>query len=76
MDRVIELDRDDDLYCQRLEQPWYHGNEVNQYVRAENVLAQFARIFGGELASGRATRPTWSLFSWRAPRSVSGRAAA
>jgi hypothetical protein len=56
VDRVIEIDRNDDLYCQYLREPWYHGNVVNEYVRAENVLAQFERIFAASNGGRRSLR--------------------
>ncbi|HEY2882779.1 MAG TPA: glycosyltransferase family 10 [Pirellulales bacterium] len=45
IEHVIAVDRDDELYCQYLEQPWYHNNRVNQYVDPANVLARFNEIF-------------------------------
>ena len=48
VERVIEVDRDDALYCEIMRQPWYHGDKVNHYVRPENVLSQFERIFTPE----------------------------
>ena len=45
IDRIIELDRDDEKYLQYHRQSWYHGNRVNAYVAPENVLAQFETIF-------------------------------
>ena len=48
VDRVVEVDRNDDLYCDYLRQPWYQGNQVNQYVQPEHVLEQFHRIFAAD----------------------------
>jgi alpha(1,3/1,4) fucosyltransferase len=45
IDRVIEVDRHDDLYLELLRQPWLNGNRLNQYIDPENILAQFERIF-------------------------------
>ncbi len=45
IERVIEVDRDDELYLEYLKQPWFHGNHVNSYIDRQNVLAQFERIF-------------------------------
>lgn len=59
VDRVVEIDRDDALYCRYLREPWYHDDVVNEYVRPENVLGQFERIFGAER----------QILEWR-PRSV------
>jgi hypothetical protein len=62
VDRVVEIDRDDALFCEYLREPWYHGNVVNEYVRPENVLAQFERIFGAE-RSGMKWQPR-SFWPW------------
>jgi hypothetical protein len=61
VDRVVEVDRNDELYCQYLREPWYHGNVVNEYVRPENVLAQFERIFATEPIRRRGRRFAWQL---------------
>lgn len=44
IERVIEIDRNDNLYLEYLKQPWYHDNRINQYVDPQNVLSQFERI--------------------------------
>ncbi|HEX6961632.1 MAG TPA: glycosyltransferase family 10 [Lacipirellula sp.] len=59
VDRVVELDRDDELYCQYLREPWHHGNVVNAYVREENVLAQFERILAADPSGRRRRRLAW-----------------
>jgi hypothetical protein len=64
VERVVELDRDDRQYCQMLRQPWFHRNEVNQYVRPENVLAQFERIVSAA-ATPRRRPPLARLWSGR-----------
>jgi hypothetical protein len=45
IERIIKLDRDDDLYVEYLKQPYYHNNEVNEYINPANVLRQFDYIF-------------------------------
>jgi hypothetical protein len=45
IERVLEVDRNDDLYLELLRQPWLNGNRLNQYIDPENILAQFERIF-------------------------------
>ncbi|MDI6774068.1 MAG: glycosyltransferase family 10 [Verrucomicrobiota bacterium] len=47
VERVAKVDQDDALYLEYLRQPCYVGNRVNEYIKPENVLAQFARIFEG-----------------------------
>ncbi len=48
VEQVIQVDRDDELYCRILREPWYHGNVVNEFVRPENVVAKFAEILTGD----------------------------
>ncbi len=45
IERVIEVDRNDDLFCHYMRQPWLHHNRVNEYADRRNILAQFDRIF-------------------------------
>jgi hypothetical protein len=45
VERVMEVDRNDELYAEYLRQPWYHDNRVNQYVDSERVLSRFEEIF-------------------------------
>lgn len=45
IEHVIRLDQDDELYRQYLNEPCYHQNQVNGYIKPENVLQQFERIF-------------------------------
>jgi len=48
VDTVIELDRDDDAYLEKMSRPWFHNDEPNEFVKTENIRAQFVRIFGQE----------------------------
>ena len=43
--RIAELDNDRNKYIEYLSEPYYNGNRVNEYVKPENVLKQFDRIF-------------------------------
>jgi hypothetical protein len=54
VEQVVQVDRDDELYCRILREPWYHGNEVNEFVRPENVVAKFAEIFSAAATERRA----------------------
>jgi hypothetical protein len=44
IDYIIELDKDQDKYIEKLKQPYFHDNEVNEFVREENLKAFFDRI--------------------------------
>jgi len=45
IERIVELDRNDDLYLQLLEAPWYHQNQMPSYLDEQNILLQFEKIF-------------------------------
>ena len=45
VERVIEIDRNDDLYLEYLREPWFHGNAPPQHLLPEAMLDQFERIF-------------------------------
>jgi hypothetical protein len=44
--KVVELDKNDDLYLEYLRQPWYPGNRVTSYVNEKRIMARFKQIFG------------------------------
>lgn len=45
IEKIIELDNNDDKYLELLTKPWYKNNEVSEYVNRDKVLAQFEKIF-------------------------------
>jgi hypothetical protein len=45
IDRIIEIDQDDELYLQILNEPYFINNTVNQYVDEKNILKKFEEIF-------------------------------
>jgi hypothetical protein len=45
VDRVIEADRNPDVYAAMLAEPWYRGNRVPRCADADTILAQFETIF-------------------------------
>lgn len=49
IEKIIEIDNDDEKWAEILSQPWYNNNEVNEYVNPENVLEQFKRIFSSQI---------------------------
>ncbi|MBI4757369.1 MAG: glycosyltransferase [Betaproteobacteria bacterium] len=50
IDAIVELDRDDNLYLERLKQPWLHGNRVPEALEPEALLAAFDRIFSSNVS--------------------------
>jgi alpha(1,3/1,4) fucosyltransferase len=45
IERIIEIDKDEELYKQYLQQTYFTDNVLNEFVRKENILEQFKRIF-------------------------------
>jgi alpha(1,3/1,4) fucosyltransferase len=45
IEKIIELDQNDDLYVKYLIEPYYNENKVNAFIDPENVLKQFDYIF-------------------------------
>ena len=45
IDKIIEIDNNDDLYRQYLNEPAFTGNVENEYVNEENILNRFEEIF-------------------------------
>lgn len=45
IERVIELDQNKEEYAKAMSQPYYVNNEINSYVKKENILKHFHRIF-------------------------------
>jgi len=49
IERIIEVDRDDDLYFDYLRQPWLHGNQAPAALSDESVLDRFEEIFAARI---------------------------
>lgn len=43
--KIIELDQNDELYLEYLRQPYYNKNRVNDFVNPDNILEKFRHIF-------------------------------
>lgn len=44
IEKIIELDTNEEAYRAMIEQPWFVDNKVNEYVRKDNVLKFFHRV--------------------------------
>ena len=44
IERIVQIDNEDDLYLEYLSEPSFSGDELNSYVDPTNVLRQFAFI--------------------------------
>jgi hypothetical protein len=45
IERIIEVDRNDDLYRQYLLEPWFNGNRANEFIDPERILDFFDAAF-------------------------------
>lgn len=45
IERIIQIDRDDSLWCEYLRQPYFHDNKPNRYFDEERLLDFFEKIF-------------------------------
>jgi len=46
IERIIELDNDDNLYMEMLSEPWLKGNILTKQLDIEAIKEQFGKIFG------------------------------
>jgi len=46
VEKVIAVDRDDDLYAQYIREPYFHQNVISPYMDMERVVEQFRTVFG------------------------------
>jgi hypothetical protein len=45
IERIIEMDQNDELYTEYLNQPYYYNNQVNEFIDPSNIIRQFQLIF-------------------------------
>lgn len=46
IEKIIEIDKNSDLYYEMLKQPSLNNNEINDFAKEENILKQFDYIVG------------------------------
>jgi hypothetical protein len=47
--KIIELDQDDEKYIEFMSQPWFADNQINEYVKRENILAHIDKIINDKI---------------------------
>ncbi len=47
IERIIEVDQNDDLYVKMMQQSWYNNNQINEYIKKENIMRHFRTIIEG-----------------------------
>jgi glutaredoxin 2 len=46
--RIIELDNNDAAYLSMLKEPWYNDNELPNYMREQNIIIFFEKVFSSK----------------------------
>ena len=46
IDRIVEIDNNDDMYTKMARQPWYPDNKLTPYVDDDLYMKRFTQIFG------------------------------
>lgn len=64
IEAIIELDRDDALYRQRLAEPWFHHNTPNEFFQLDRVLNHFDMIFSRSIQPVAQRRRLFSFGRW------------
>jgi len=60
IDRIIEVDRNDDLYKQILNEPYFSDNKVNEFADERNILNKFDEIFNSNVQPIYLSSPAYS----------------
>ena len=64
VERIIEIDRNDDLYLEYLRQPWFPNSQPNEFFSSDRLLDFFERIFTTRIRPVGARRHLFQLGRW------------
>jgi hypothetical protein len=64
IEKIIELDQDDDKYLEYLRQPYFHDNKPNEFFSRERLLNQFEKIFTTPIRPVSTRRYRWQIGRW------------
>lgn len=68
IERIVEIDNNDDLYLEYLRQPYFHGNEINSFIDPKNLLKRFEYIFNSDKTPVACEKKGLFFLSW--PRRI------
>jgi hypothetical protein len=60
IERIIEIDRNDDLWAEYLSQPYYENNRLSEYVDPPKVRERFRKIFFSDIEPNARSLPSSS----------------
>jgi hypothetical protein len=64
VDRIREIDQNDELYMQYLQQPFFHDNVPNEFFDEKRVLDFFERILSTRIEPVGARRSWFQIGRW------------
>ena len=71
IERVVQIDSDDELYEQYLSEPYFHGDQINPYADKDRILGQFNHIFSNPIRRFATTMAfKWRGLRWNALRGI------
>jgi hypothetical protein len=68
IEKIIEIDRDDELYRRILAEPYFLNNEINQYFDENRVLNFFEKVLSDPASPVSHRRRHFRLGRWRLAR--------
>ena len=71
IERVVQIDSDDELYEQYLSEPYFHGDQINPYADKDRILGHFDHIFSNPIRRVATTMEfKWRVWRWNARRGI------
>jgi len=64
LERMLELDQNDELYLEMLRQPFFHGNQVSEAYRGDKLLDFFEKIFSTKITPVGSRRSWFQVGRW------------
>jgi hypothetical protein len=64
IERIMEVDRDEDLYRAILEEPYFHNNVPNEFFSEDRVLEFFHRILDDDKKPVSHEKRFWQISRW------------
>src|SRR5437879_9856632 len=64
VERILELDRDDAKFLEALRQPYFHGDQPNEWFSSKRLLDFFERIFTETITPVARQRRFFQIGRW------------
>ncbi len=57
IEKIIELDQNDDKYIEMLSKPWFKDNKINDFLDKDSIMKQFNYIFSNSITPAGTNSP-------------------